>query len=305
MIILSNINFKALKTLFKKLKGIHTMGKTALGDRMKSYESREENRLMPRVPIIVRLDGRGFSKFCKGMKKPFDDDFREAMIEVTKHLVEETNAKIGYTQSDEISLILYSDNHETGTTIFDGRVQKMSSVFASIASTKFLMEMLKRFPEKVSDNKYPQFDCRVFSVPNKIEAYNAILWREQDCSKNSITMVCETVFVSEDLKFKSSEERKLMLLTKNLNWDNFTSAQKYGVYVQKKTVEVELTVEQINKIPVDKRPSSNIVLRNRMVVLDMPPIMTLSNAVEVLFDKEEPCQEKCSEDSVVMSKCKF
>jgi tRNA(His) 5'-end guanylyltransferase len=263
------------------------MDKTALGDRIKAYESREENTLMPRVPIVIRLDGRSFSKFCKGMKKPFDDDFREAMIEVTKHLVDQTDAKIGYTQSDEISLILYTDNHINGSTIFNGRVQKMCSVFASMASTKFLMEMIKRFPNKVDSDKYPQFDCRVFSVPNKVEAYNALLWREQDCTKNSISMVAETKFSSKELTGVSGEDRKKMLLTKGVNWDNFTPAQKWGVYVQKKSVPVTLSKEKLESIRVDKRPLNGVIIRSKLVVLDLPPIIQVPNMVDVIFDKEE------------------
>jgi tRNA(His) guanylyltransferase len=154
------------------------MDKTALGNRMKAYESQEDTRLMPRLPTIVRLDGRSFSKFCNGMERPFDDSFREAMIEVTKYLVENTNALIGYTQSDEISLVLYSENLKSGSTIFDGRVSKICSVFASMASTKFLLEMQTRFPDKVNKAILPQFDCRAFAVPSKVEAYNAILWRD-------------------------------------------------------------------------------------------------------------------------------
>ena len=135
------------------------MDKTTLGDRIKSYEATTENRLLPHLPIVVRLDGRSFSKFTKGMVTPFDKKFRQAMVEVTKYLVEQTHAKIGYTQSDEISLVLYSDNEKNGSVLFDGRVQKIASNFASMASVKFLLEMQKYFPEKVSEGKVlPSFD---------------------------------------------------------------------------------------------------------------------------------------------------
>ena len=154
------------------------MDKTTLGDRIKSYEAATESRLLPQLPVVVRLDGRSFSKFTKGMKRPFDKDFRQAMVEVTKYLVEQTNAKIGYTQSDEISLVLHVDNLE-GSIMFDGRVQKIASNFASMASVKFLMEMQKRFPEKVDGTKtLPTFDARVFALPTKTEATNALVWRD-------------------------------------------------------------------------------------------------------------------------------
>ncbi len=154
------------------------MDKTNLGDRMKQYEASTESRILPRLPVIVRLDGRSFSKFTKGMKKPFDESFRQAMIEVTKYLVEQTHAKIGYTQSDEITLVLYTENLQAGSVLFDGRVQKIASNFASMASVKFLLEMQKRFPEKVSVEKtLPSFDARVFPVPSKTEAVNNLVWR--------------------------------------------------------------------------------------------------------------------------------
>lgn len=155
------------------------MDKTTIGDRMKAYEAATETRIIPRLPVMVRLDGRSFSKFTKGMERPFDANFREAMIEVTKYLVEQTHSKIGYTQSDEISLVLYTENLKSGSIFFDGRVQKIASNLASMASVKFLLEMQKRFPEKVDGTKtLPSFDARVFPVPSKTEATNCILWRD-------------------------------------------------------------------------------------------------------------------------------
>lgn len=265
------------------------MDKTSIGDRMKMYEASTESRVLPRLPIIVRIDGRSFSKFCKGMKRPFDDEFRQAMIETTKYLVEKTHAKIGYTQSDEINLVLYTENLKSGSTIFDGRVQKIASNFASLASVKFLVEMQKRFPEKIKNGVLPTFDARVFVVPSKVEAYNAILWRTNDATKNSISMVAQSQFSHTELQGLSCDEMQHKLLTeKDINWNDYTSAQKQGVYVRKEKIEVSLTDDEISKIPEKYRPDKNIVTRSNVVLIDMPIFHKLDNPIGLIFDGENP-----------------
>jgi len=266
------------------------MDKTDLGDRMKQYEASTESRIIPRLPIIVRLDGRGFSKFTKGMKVPFDDDFRQAMIEVTKYLVEQTNAKIGYTQSDEITLVLYSENVQKGAILFEGRVQKIASNFASMASVKFLLEMQKRFPEKIGENKpLPSFDARVFPVPSQTEAVNNLVWRTQDASKNSISMVAQNEFSHKELQGLDGKQMQFKLLTeKGINWNNFSSNEKQGTYVRKERVQVNLSVEQLAKIPEDKRPEGGVVTRGKMVIIDMPNFLKVINRNEVVFNGEDP-----------------
>lgn len=273
------------------------MDKTSLGDRMKGYESLTENRIMPRVPVIVRLDGRSFSKFTKGMQKPFDNEFRQAMIEVTKYLVEQTHAKIGYTQSDEISLVLY-DNAENASIIFDGRIQKIASNFASMASAKFLLEMQKRFPDKVDGSKtLPSFDARVFAVPNETEAANAIVWRVQDATKNSVAMVAQHHFSHKSLQnIDCLAMKEKLIKEKGIDWEkDFSSAQKQGVFIRKEIVSVKLEEEKLNKIPVDKRPEGGMVTRNKIVEIDMPDFLKVTNRTQVIFDGEMPSIEEIVE----------
>lgn len=266
------------------------MDKTTLGNRMKGYESTTENRLLPRLPIVVRLDGRSFSKFTKGMERPFDRQFREAMIETTKYLVEQTHAKIGYTQSDEISLILYTENTKAGSVLFDGRVQKIASNFASMASVKFLLEMQKRFPDKVSDGEpLPTFDCRVFAVPDKVEAMNAITWRVQDCCKNSISMVAQNYFSHKELQGLNGKQMQYKLLTeRDINWNDFSSNEKQGTFVRKELVAIKLEEKLLAKIPEDKRPVDGIVIRGKIVEIDMPNFLKVKNRVEFIFDGKQP-----------------
>ena len=266
------------------------MDKSNLGDRIKSYEASTETRLLPRLPVVVRLDGRSFSKFTKGMKVPFDKDFREAMIEVTKYLVEQTHAKIGYTQSDEITLVLSTDNIKQGSVMFDGRVQKITSNFAAMASVKFLLEMQKRFPDKVNgDKKLPSFDARVFAVPSKTEAMNSVLWRVNDAVKNSISMVAQSFFSHKELQnLNGNQMQEMLIRERGVNWNDYSSNEKQGTFIRKEKVQVKLSEEQLSSIPVDKRPEGGMVTRGKMVEIDMPNFLKVTNRVEVIFDGADP-----------------
>lgn len=266
------------------------MDKTSLGDRIKSYEAATETRLLPRLPVVIRLDGRSFSKFTKGMKRPFDSEFRQAMIETTKYLVEQTHAKIGYTQSDEITLVLHSDNLKNGSVLFDGRVQKIASNFASMASVKFLLEMQTRFPEKVDGTKtLPSFDARVFATPSITEATNSVYWRVQDCVKNSISMVAQCNFSHKELQGLDTKQMQYKLLTeRDINWNDFSSNEKQGTFIRKERVQVKLDEDRLAKIPEDKRPEGGMVTRGKMVEIDMPNFLKVANRNEVIFDGAQP-----------------
>ncbi len=111
----------------------------AMGDRMKDFEMMEAGRrFMPLLPIVARLDGKGFSKFTNGLARPYDERLSNLMVETVKYLVQESNAVMGYTQSDEITLAWYSDTIES-QIYFDGRIQKMVSVLAAKCSVRFYL----------------------------------------------------------------------------------------------------------------------------------------------------------------------
>ena len=123
------------------------MSNDDFGDRMKTLEQMEAGRkCLPLLPVIARLDGRGFSKFTAGLPRPFDTRLSNLMQETTKHLVEHTAAKCGYTQSDEITLAWYSDSYDC-QIFFDGKIQKMVSTLAAIASVKFNKLLPSYLPE--------------------------------------------------------------------------------------------------------------------------------------------------------------
>ena len=151
----------------------------ALGDRMKMYENAEASRrFMPMLPIMARIDGRSFSSFTRGMERPFDGTFAACMVETVRALMAETNACMGYTQSDEISLAWHSTTLKSQVW-FDGRIAKMTSQIAAQATLHFYLAALKAMPQYAE--RLPTFDARVWQVPNRAEGANVFVWRGVGC----------------------------------------------------------------------------------------------------------------------------
>lgn len=252
------------------------------GDRMKMYEGIEAKRtFMPGLPICVRIDGRAFHTFTRGMKRPYDENMANAMIDTMKYLVEQTNACIGYTQSDEISLILRDDVDQ----LFGGRISKLTSILASMATAKFNEVIHKTYQDK----PLAQFDCRCWQVPNRIEAANEILWREYDASKNSISMAARAYYSDKQLMNKNGAEKQDMLMEKGVNWNDYPVFFKRGTYAQRKVIERQLTDEEWNNIPEQHRKDrTELVKRTIVRTLDMPIFSKVVNRVEVIFNGEEP-----------------
>ena len=256
----------------------------AMGDRMKQFEMAEAGRkAMPGLPLLVRLDGRSFHTFTRGLKRPFDPDLSTCMVETTRALVDEFNAAIGYTQSDEISLLFPAPE-----TLFDGRFQKLTSVMAGYCSAVFARLALTRLPTKAS--QVPCFDARAWQVPTKEEAVNAFMWREDDAVKNSVTMAAAAHYSHKQLMNKNTGEKHDMLHEKGVNWNDFPAHFKRGVYLKRKLYEKTLTAEELNKIPEKYRPKAGQkVIRSEVVVLGVPPIrrIGMEAALKMLFSKEE------------------
>lgn len=165
--------------------------KTSLGDRMKSYEFPSTSRkAFKGQPLVVRLDGKSFHNFTKGLKRPYDERLSKLMVATTTALVDRFQAKVGYTQSDEISLVWNIECDSSAEFPFDGRFQKMESLLASYATAFFNKKLAEFLPEK--EDELPTFDARAFVVPNLMEAYHALLWRQQDATKNAISMAAQS-----------------------------------------------------------------------------------------------------------------
>ena len=223
------------------------MVRDSLGTRMKEfYETVPKTKLIRRMPVATRLDGKSFHTFTRGFQKPFDEVLGKAMRETMKYLCENIQGCVlGFQQSDEITLILIDYQTLDTCAWYDYEVQKMCSVSASMATMAFnkyfeiysLTERLKDDVEhdyklgrvyKEALNKGAMFDSRVFNVP-KEEVCNLIYWRQLDATRNSIQMVGQANFSHNELQNKSCNDIQDMLFTqRDINWNNYPVYLKRG-----------------------------------------------------------------------------
>jgi tRNA(His) 5'-end guanylyltransferase len=225
------------------------MGKTnkdSLGDRMKEfYENRSKTYLTRRTPVIIRLDGKAFHSFTKGFKRPYDEVFHEAMNNTMKYLCANIQGcKLGYTQSDEITLLLTDYTTLTTDAWFGYGVQKMCSIAASMATlmfNKYFRDAInKKFTGTIEDfdhfkalsmarDKGAMFDARCFNIP-KEEVVNCFIWRQQDATRNAIQMLGQTHFTHKELQGKScSDIQDMLMLQKGINFNDMPTEFKRGV----------------------------------------------------------------------------
>lgn len=234
-----------------------------LGNRMKTfYEQIPKTKLMRRTPVIIRIDGKAFHTFTRGFQKPFDEILIKTMQETTKYLCENIQGCVlGYTQSDEITLVLVDYQRFETSAWFDYEIQKICSISASMATmafNKFFRNNVENFVQDCATDyetqglcgegtieyelcqtyekaleKGAMFDARVFNIP-KEEVTNCIYWRQLDASRNSIQMVGQTNFSHKELHCKTCNDiQDMLMLQKNINWNDFPTHQKRGTCVIK------------------------------------------------------------------------
>lgn len=216
------------------------MNKDNLGDRMKeNYENRAKTQLLRRTPVIIRLDGKAFHTFTRGFKKPFDNILTEVMQQTMLTLCKEIQGCVlGYTQSDEITLVLTDYKKLETAAWFDYDIQKVCSVSASIATLAFnkcfLKEMMQNKVGPVNSvhfqawTKGALFDSRCFNIP-KEEVANCILWRQQDAIRNSINSVGQANFSHKELQGLSTDQiLKKLLEEKQIDWNKLPAHLQRG-----------------------------------------------------------------------------
>lgn len=159
----------------------------SLGDRMKRYESVTKTSLMPRTPAIIRVDGKAFHTWTKGLDRPFDTKFYITMARTAKLLVDNIQgAEFAYGQSDEISIFLKDYKTIDTDAWFGGSVQKIASVSASMA-TAYFNKTAMGLDMLGEDRGFALFDSRVFMLPTN-EVTNYYIWRQKDFMRNSVQM---------------------------------------------------------------------------------------------------------------------
>jgi tRNA(His) 5'-end guanylyltransferase len=240
----------------------------ALGTRMKTYyEQVPKTRLVRRMPVAIRIDGKAFHTFTRGFQKPFDEVLGNAMVKTMEYLCKNIQGCVfGYTQSDEITLLLIDYQTLETDAWFEYEVQKMCSISASMATMAFnkyfYSEVLKWYDKTIADNIFQEqenvklmktyqnaaekgamFDARVFNIP-KEEACNLVYWRQLDATRNSIQMVGQANFSHSELQGCSCNVIQDMLHEqRGINWNDFPTRWKRGTaWTRARGIDYEMPI---------------------------------------------------------------
>jgi tRNA(His) 5'-end guanylyltransferase len=216
------------------------------------YEHRARTFLPRRTFTILRLDGRAFHSYTRGLDRPFDQRFMDDMATTAKFLCEEVSrAAFAYTQSDEISLLLTDFATNQTEAWFGGNVQKMVSISAAIATARF---------NELRPGKLAMFDSRAFTIPDPTEVANYFVWRQKDATRNSISMAAQAFFGPGQLHGVSCDAMQEMLFSeRGINWNDYPDRFKRGTLV---ATEIQVgPVTYINKRTNEERTTEDVERR--------------------------------------------
>lgn len=197
----------------------------SLGARMKDqYELRARQMLPRRTFTVIRLDGKAFHTYTRGLDRPYDKQLMDDLACTAKFLCGEIQGcKLAYCQSDEISLILADFDTTSSQAWFDGNTQKIASISASLCTAKF---------NELRPGQLAFFDSRVFTIPDPVEVANYLVWRQQDATRNSVSMAAQSYLSHRELHGKSSGEMQEMLWSQHgVNWNDYDPRFKRGTVV--------------------------------------------------------------------------
>lgn len=212
-----------------------------LQERQKNYESFSDYSLTPRLPVIIRVDGKNFSNITRKCDKPYDPIIQAALVDAAAFAISDMQGAVfAYTQSDEITFILRNDQSLESTPWFQNRLLKISSITSSLVTLAFNNFLNLK---GVSLAGPALFDCRVFVVPSITEAVNNIIYRQGDCVKNSVSSAAQnlltqklgtSIALKSLFKKKTDEKRKLVKEVCNIDFDEyFPSSFRHGVGIYK------------------------------------------------------------------------
>lgn len=209
--------------------------KDELGERMKGYYEDRTRLFIPRrTYTIIRLDGKAFHTYLRGFQRPYDERIMRVMdntaIALCSHI---PGVKLAYVQSDEISLVLTDFETIKTNAWFDGNIQKMASISASVATVAFNNAMYLDEDILASMTKVAYFDSRVFSIPDRPEVFNYLIWRQKDATRNSIQMGAQSMYSPKELHGKNTSELQEMMFQKGTNWDKYPVGFKRGRIIVK------------------------------------------------------------------------
>jgi tRNA(His) 5'-end guanylyltransferase len=245
--------------------------KDGLGDRMKKYENITRTHLMPRSYTIIRVDGKAFHTFTRKFERPFDMRLISMMSVTALYLAQKIQGcKIAFVQSDEISLLLTDFDELNTSAWFDGNIQKIASVSASMATHKFIRAHIHYLMEDYFASHWfsdaniiaaeremvdyfdkvalAEFDSRTYTIPTKTEVMNYFIWRQKDAERNSVAMVAQSMFSHKELQGKSTNQMQEMMFQNGTNWNDYNDGVKRGRVIKREPVPISVPVEDLKAI---------------------------------------------------------
>jgi tRNA(His) 5'-end guanylyltransferase len=224
----------------------------SLEDRMVYYEKLYDYRLPYHGHVIVKVDGRSFSKrIRKKLDRPFDGGFISDMNSVAVYLCRNVmNARFAFVQSDEISIYLCDFENRTNSSFFDNRLSKLHSIIASMTTGEFnrlriLRNLSKSENGLITLEKPFEFDCRAFAVPSRNDVYGFFLWRQNDCIRNAMLMIANSCMSSREMHGKKFQELDdAVFLKTGGRFADYPAGQQRGRFITK--VERDFFNENIN-----------------------------------------------------------
>lgn len=245
------------------------MNNDSLGDRMKRYENATRYVLPPRTYTVVRVDGKAFHSFTAHCEKPYDYDLMDAIQWTARFLFENMQGVLlTYQQSDEISVVMQDFKTHGTEPWMGGVVQKQASIAASMATVGFNYFYENPTLEKLVN--WAMFDARTYTIPSTAEVANYLIWRQQDATRNSISMAAQAQFSHRQLHGVSSNQQQEMLWReKNINWDDYPTRARRGSVCYKETYETDVEYSKGDLVILEKN-----VTRTRTKIDTEIPIFT-------------------------------
>ena len=197
--------------------------------KMREYEQSIDQKILPDMYLVARLDGRSFSRLTKEIcdfEAPFDVKFRDMMVNTVKQLMDcGFRVVYGFTESDEISLLFHTEEQTFGR-----KVRKFNSILAGTASATFSLQL----------GQVVALDCRLIPLPNIERVQDYFLWRQEDAHRNALNAHCYWMLRKEGLSVKEATDmidgksvafKNELLFSRGINFDKLPTWQKRGVGV--------------------------------------------------------------------------
>lgn len=233
---------------------------TAMGDRFKQIEaeSRGIEYIDPKKAFVVRVDGRAFHTFTRGMARPYSHELDRMREEAANAVIRSLKPDYAYYQSDEISYVWTAPTNPAAEHIFAGRVDKIVSLCASLTSVAFFAEYMRSAEYDADRGALPHFDGRLAGqFEDPLEAIECVMWRENDAKRNSVQMLAQSMFSHKQLQNKNVFAQYEMCKQAGTDWLVDVPAQyRGGTYLRTVTAQVVLSEEQLANIPEAHRPAA-------------------------------------------------